>query len=63
MNCVFCNQTLSAESVSNGEKSHRACVTAYGLDYDPKSEADAQAFLDRRAKIIEETLSETEERQ
>lgn len=45
--CVFCKKPLTTIA-RDGEKYHRACVTAYGLDYDPASEVDAQAFLARR---------------
>lgn len=55
--CVFCKKPLTTIA-RDGEKYHRACVTAYGLDYDPASEVDAQAAaLRRRLETIEAALT------
>lgn len=43
-NCTFCGEP-------GGD--HAACVEAWGLDYDPTSERDSRAFLDRRRRIMD----------
>lgn len=42
-NCTYCGKP-------GGD--HRACVEAWGLDFDFESELEAQAILDRRQRIM-----------
>jgi hypothetical protein len=44
--CTYCKQTEPA--IPKGLTGHEACIEAYGLDHDPKSDNDAREFLDRR---------------
>jgi hypothetical protein len=49
-NCVFCGMP-SADG-----KNHHSCAEAWGLDYNPQSEEDAKAWLQRRRERIEDAL-------
>ena len=35
---------------------HKACIEAWSLDYDPKSEEDAERFLKERRERIEKDM-------
>jgi hypothetical protein len=43
--CSFCEET-SPPTPKHG--SHRACAEAWGLDFNPRSDAEARVWLDRR---------------
>lgn len=47
--CTFCRKARPKPGPSG---SHRACVEAYGLDYNPTSDADARRWLDARRQSL-----------
>lgn len=49
--CTFCE--TDSPPLGPDEKHHRACIDAWGLDYDPVDGHDAQRWLDRREAWIE----------
>lgn len=47
--CTFCQKKRPKPGPSG---CHRACVEAYGLDYNPTSDADARRWLDARRQSL-----------
>jgi len=47
--CIYCNGPGS---------NHKACIEAWSLDYDPKSEEDAKEWLKKRRERIERELEQ-----
>lgn len=48
--CAFCRR--KTPKVRPPGTSHRACAEAFGLDYDPQSDAHARDWLDRRREAL-----------
>lgn len=55
--CLFCKR--SSPALRRGQEAHKSCNGAYGLDYNPTSERDARAFLDRRRVALALVLQGT----
>lgn len=48
--CAFCRR--KTPKVRPPGTAHRACAEAYGLDYNPQSDANARDWLDRRRESL-----------
>lgn len=48
--CAFCRRSFPA--LKADRDSHLACAEAWGLDFDPTSDAQARVFLDRRRIML-----------